>query len=117
MEEGKWKVDTGAVSEDVARHWDERYRREEAEPEREPAAWLVQNVGLLPASGRALDVAMGTGRNALYLAGRGYEVTGLDISPVAVGRPRSKRPWAGRSRPSARPEPGWARSRNAISVP
>jgi len=31
-------------------------------------------------------VAMGTGRHALFLAGRGYEVTGVDISPVAVQR-------------------------------
>ncbi|HEU4760597.1 MAG TPA: class I SAM-dependent methyltransferase [Dehalococcoidia bacterium] len=78
------------MSEDVARHWDERYRREEAEPERGPAVWLVRNVGLLPASGRALDVAMGTGRNALYLASRGYEVTGIDISLVAVTRCRAE---------------------------
>ncbi len=74
------------MAEDAARFWDERYRREEAEPERGPAAWLVQNARLLPGAGRVLDVAMGTGRNALYLASQGYEVTGIDISPVAVAR-------------------------------
>jgi len=33
---------------------------------------------------------MGTGRNALYLASLGYEVTGIDVSGVAVGRCRSE---------------------------
>ena len=45
----------------------------------EPSAFLVENIDLLP-KGRALDVAMGRGRNAVYLAGRGFEVEGVDIS-------------------------------------
>lgn len=42
--------------------------------------------------GRALDIACGKGRNALYLAGRGFHVTAVDISPVAldVGRKRAE---------------------------
>lgn len=50
---------------------------------REPSAFLVDNAGFLPARGRALDAAMGTGRNALYLASLGFEVTGVDISALA----------------------------------
>ena len=34
--------------------------------------------------GRALDLACGKGRNALYLASRGFHVTAVDISPVAL---------------------------------
>src|SRR6266481_4040146 len=34
--------------------------------------------------GRALDVAMGQGRNALWLASQGWAVTGFDISPVGI---------------------------------
>lgn len=49
----------------------------------EPAQFLVENVGLLP-KGRALDVAMGTGQNAIFLAEMGFEVEGVDISPEAV---------------------------------
>ncbi len=49
----------------------------------EPAQFLVANVGLLP-RGRALDVAMGNGRNAVYLASAGLEVEGIDRSPEAV---------------------------------
>ncbi len=40
--------------------------------------------------GSALDVGAGTGENALFLASRGWEVTGLDISPTAVAMARTK---------------------------
>ncbi len=49
----------------------------------EPAQFLVENVEVLP-KGRLLDVAMGSGRNAIYLANIGFEVEGVDISPEAV---------------------------------
>jgi tellurite methyltransferase len=51
----------------------------------EPAAFLIENVGLLP-NGRVLDVAMGGGRNSLYLAERGFDVVGVDISSAAIGQ-------------------------------
>ena len=49
----------------------------------EPAQFLVENVNLLP-KGQVLDVAMGTGANAVYLARMGFEVEGVDISAEAV---------------------------------
>ena len=48
-----------------------------------PAQFLVENVNLLP-KGQVLDVAMGTGVNAVYLARMGFEVEGVDISAEAV---------------------------------
>lgn len=45
--------------------------------------FLKKNIGLLP-KGRVLDLAMGNGRNAVYLAGLGFEVEGVDISGEAV---------------------------------
>ncbi len=48
-----------------------------------PSPFLVENIGLLP-KGRALDVAMGSGRNAIYLTGAGFTVEGVDRSPEAV---------------------------------
>ena len=45
--------------------------------------FLVENLELLP-EGRVLDVAMGSGRNAIYLARLGFEVEGVDMSPEAV---------------------------------
>jgi len=49
----------------------------------EPAQFLVENMALLP-RGRVLDVAMGNGRNAIYLARLGLQVEGIDISREAV---------------------------------
>ena len=48
-----------------------------------PAQFLVENANLLP-KGQVLDVAMGSGANAVYLARMGFEVEGVDISPEAV---------------------------------
>ena len=49
----------------------------------EPSAFLCRAVsGLKP--GKALDAAMGQGRNALFLAGQGWNVTGYDVSPQGL---------------------------------
>jgi SAM-dependent methyltransferase len=40
--------------------------------------------------GRTLEVGCGTGTNAIYLAGHGFEVVGVDISPLAVETARAK---------------------------
>jgi SAM-dependent methyltransferase len=45
---------------------------------------LVGLADYLPAGGRALDVAGGAGRNAIWLASRGFHVTIVDISSVAL---------------------------------
>jgi tellurite methyltransferase len=52
-----------------------------------PARFLVENIDLLP-RGRALDVAMGGGRNAVFLAKTGFTVEGVDISPEAIQESR-----------------------------
>jgi rhodanese-related sulfurtransferase len=43
-----------------------------------PSSWLLENAGLLPRAGRALDVACGAGRHALLLAASGLEVRAVD---------------------------------------
>ena len=67
--------------------WDARYRDGAYRSRTNPTALLAEWLPRLP-RGRALDVACGAGRNALYLAANGYEVTALDISPVALDRGR-----------------------------
>ena len=49
----------------------------------EPTSFLVENVDILP-KGRVLDLAMGNGRNTIYLAKLGFDVEGIDISFQAV---------------------------------
>ncbi|MBA3438289.1 MAG: methyltransferase domain-containing protein [Pyrinomonadaceae bacterium] len=62
--------------------WNERYRRGE-HATIEPSQLLVQAVdGLAP--GQALDLACGAGRQAIFLAERGWKVTALDASPVGI---------------------------------
>jgi 2-polyprenyl-3-methyl-5-hydroxy-6-metoxy-1,4-benzoquinol methylase len=54
----------------------------------EPNRFLVAEVGDLP-PGRALDLACGSGRNAVWLAARGWSVTGVDFSDVALEQARA----------------------------
>ncbi|MFZ7104859.1 MAG: class I SAM-dependent methyltransferase [Peptococcaceae bacterium] len=51
--------------------------------ELEPSPFLTDNIALLPA-GKALDIAMGNGRNTIYLARKGLYTEGVDISGEAV---------------------------------
>jgi len=53
------------------------------DPRDRPAKFLVENISLLP-KGRILDVAMGDGRNAIYLVARGFQAEGIDISREAI---------------------------------
>jgi SAM-dependent methyltransferase len=50
----------------------------------DPASWLVRHAGLLPREGRALDVACGRGRHAIWLAERGLETLGVDRHAEAI---------------------------------
>jgi SAM-dependent methyltransferase len=59
--------------------WDERFRTGQYPQNPEPSEMLRRYVDSLP-GGRALDVAAGTGRNAVFLAERGYRVDALDGS-------------------------------------
>ncbi|MCA9481073.1 MAG: class I SAM-dependent methyltransferase, partial [Nitrospira sp.] len=45
--------------------------------------FLKDHIDLLP-KGKALDLAMGEGRNGVYLATQGFEVTGVDISETGL---------------------------------
>ena len=68
--------------------WNERYRSKDRIWSGEPNRHLVAEVsGLAP--GRALDVGSGEGADALWLAERGWRVTAVDISSVALDRAES----------------------------
>jgi tellurite methyltransferase len=67
------------------RGWDERYRLQQHPEDLEaaPARLVIDAAKLLP-PGKALDLACGTGRNALWLAGHGWNVTAADGAPAAI---------------------------------
>jgi SAM-dependent methyltransferase len=69
--------------------WNEKWRERHAHGYDEPSRFLVAEVESLP-SGRALDIACGMGRNAIWLAERGWRVTGVDYSEVALAEARRR---------------------------
>ncbi len=65
--------------------WDERYRAGSYAARPHPTQLLADRLAELP-RGRALDIACGAGRNALFLAEAGYEVDAVDVSPIGLER-------------------------------
>ena len=63
--------------------WDVRYATEELVWTEEPNRWLVEALADRP-PGVALDLGAGEGRNALWLANRGWDVTAVDFSGAAI---------------------------------
>ncbi|MFQ5450017.1 MAG: class I SAM-dependent methyltransferase [Nitrospinaceae bacterium] len=59
--------------------WDAKYDTDIYIFGKQPIPFLKENVNLLP-RGKVLDIAMGEGRNGVFLATRGFDVLGLDIS-------------------------------------
>ena len=74
----------------MPRDWDAHYR-DPANIDRDPAPLLVQVADLLT-PGRALDLACGPGRNAVYLSRLGWRVTAVDSSVVAIAHLRRQAP-------------------------
>lgn len=65
------------------KRWDERFKGEEFTFGVEPSPFLKRSIHLLP-KGKALDIASGEGRNAVFLAQQGFEVDAVDISRVGL---------------------------------
>lgn len=63
--------------------WDERYAEEEYAYGKQPNDFLVENFKVIP-KGKVLSLAEGEGRNAVFLAQQGYDVTAVDGSSVGL---------------------------------
>lgn len=68
--------------------WDEKYKGEAYIFGKDPIPFLVEHADLLP-KGKALDLAMGEGRNGVFLATKGFRVTGLDISETGLQKAKN----------------------------
>jgi len=93
-------------------HWNERYASSELVWTATANRFLVAEVADLD-PGRALDLACGEGRNAVWLAERGWEVTGVDFSDVGLAKAAKlaeerdvKVDWVGADLLEYVPEPG-----------
>ncbi len=69
--------------------WDRRYEEKELLWSAAPNRFLVEEAAALTPA-RALDLACGEGRNAIWLAELGWQVTALDFSEVAIARARER---------------------------
>lgn len=82
----------GRAAADERLRWESRYgQREESEPANrseapDPPEPLARMRSVLPARGRAVDLAGGDGGGGLFLARRGLDTTVVDISPIALER-------------------------------
>lgn len=77
-------VRTSAINEGI--QWDEKYNKKQFIYGKVPAKFLSENVNYLKSKGKVLDLGMGEGRNAIFLAQKGFKVTGIDISSVAISK-------------------------------
>jgi tellurite methyltransferase len=66
-------------------YWDKIYTDSPFKSGKAPLNFLVEMAPRLQ-KGKVLDVGMGEGTNAVYLAQKGFQVKGFDISPVAIER-------------------------------
>ena len=83
-------------ADEVFAHWEEKYGSSDGVWSGHVNAALAQIAADLPA-GRALDLGAGEGGDALWLAERGWAVTGIDISPTALARAETAAERAGLS--------------------
>ena len=65
--------------------WDERYAGPELVWGSGPNCFVAEELAALP-PGRAIDLGTGEGRNAIWLAERGFTVTAVDFSQVGLAR-------------------------------
>ncbi len=71
------------AGEDDQNRWNKRYSAREYVYGKEPIKFLEEKIGLL-VKGKALVLAMGEGRNAVFLAKNGFDVDGCDVSDKAI---------------------------------
>jgi 2-polyprenyl-3-methyl-5-hydroxy-6-metoxy-1,4-benzoquinol methylase len=72
-----------------AARWDASLNDPQYPMNRDPNRWLMEAIKGRKV-GRALDIGMGTGRNSLFLAAQGWDVTGFDIAAESVTAARKE---------------------------
>ena len=80
-------IEEGKEMKSDQRRWDERFKGKRFAFGKEPNPFLKKHIRLLP-KGKALDIATGEGRNAVFLALRGFDVDAIDISDVGLRKTR-----------------------------
>lgn len=74
------------IQEKPQNQWDKKFANHDYIYGKSPANFLAKNYQFIPKGSTVLDIGMGEGRNAVFLASKGYKVTGIDISSVAIDK-------------------------------
>lgn len=71
---------------DERKFWDDRFSQQAYTYGTQPNDFLREARTFLPAGGKVLCIGEGEGRNAVWLAQQGFEVTAVDLSPVGLAK-------------------------------
>ena len=85
LDQNTYEAVTGESADEDKSFWDTFYKQKDNAFGKDAVGSLRENINKVP-KGKAFVPAMGEGRNALFLAKHGFEVTGNDISEIAVDK-------------------------------
>ena len=91
MDKHAGRINLARMTDDFspASFWDDRYDRSDYLFGTRPAGFVEQQAHRIPDGARVLAVADGEGRNSVWLAKRGLDVTAMDNSQVGLGKARA----------------------------
>ncbi len=85
LEQNTYEAVTGESADEDKSFWDSFYKEKNYIYGKDAVGFLKDNLTKIP-KGKAFVPAMGEGRNAVYLAKHGFDVTGNDISEIAIDK-------------------------------
>ncbi len=74
------------MEKEISQIWDEKFSREGYFYGFEPNVFIASRTDLLTPAGKVLCLGEGEGRNATFLASKGFDVTALDASPIGMSK-------------------------------
>ena len=77
---------TGTPDADASPFWEQTYRNDRADTFGRPSSEIVSLSERLPAGASVLDAGCGEGRNARFLAARGFQVDAFDVSAAGIDK-------------------------------
>ena len=86
LEQNTYEAVTGESADEDKSFWDSFYKQKDNAFGKDAVGFLKEHITKIPKGGKALVPAMGEGRNAIFIAKHGFEVTGNDISEIAVDK-------------------------------
>lgn len=84
LDSKRFELLSGGANNSGKNTWDKKYSKKSYIYGKAPEKFLAENYDYIPPKSKVLDVGVGEGRHAVFLAQKGYDVLGIDISSVAL---------------------------------